>query len=68
MIVVEGPVETVEDLYRRLEQLESRVSTNAAVITGVKGVRIMRIVALISGNALRYGLVRRSGRRGRWCC
>ncbi|QCP54443.1 hypothetical protein FAZ95_36635 [Trinickia violacea] len=67
MVAVDGPVKTVEDLHQRLELLESRVSPNAAVITGVKGVRIMRIVALISSNALHPVLFRRSGRRGRWC-
>jgi hypothetical protein len=35
-------------------------------VTGVQGVRIMRLVALMSGDAFRYVLVG-TKRTGRWC-
>ena len=56
----------ISELHMRLEVMEAWLSPRPAIVTGVQGVRIMRIVALMSGNAFRYALVR-TKRKGRWC-
>ncbi|RZF24402.1 hypothetical protein EVC45_38935 [Paraburkholderia sp. UYCP14C] len=56
----------ISELHHQLEAMEAWVTSEPAIVTGVKGVRIMRLVALISGDAFRYVLVR-TGSKGRWC-
>jgi hypothetical protein len=56
----------ISELHEKLAALEARASSNSAIVTGVQGVRIMRLVALISGNAFRYVLVK-TNRTRRWC-
>jgi hypothetical protein len=58
--------DTISELHHRLEAMETQVTSEPAIVTGVQGVRIMRLVALISGNAFRYVLVRKR-QKGRWC-
>lgn len=60
------PTKAILELHEKLAAMEARVSSKAAIVTGVQGVRIMRLVALISGNAFRYVLLKKK-RTGRWC-
>lgn len=64
----ESAVGAIERLHERLGALEARVCRTSVLLTGVQGIRIMRIVALMSGNPFRYELVRKDpGRSRRWC-
>ena len=56
----------ISDLHHRLDAMEAKVASNPTIVTGVQGVRIMRLVALMSGDAFHYVLVR-AKRKGRWC-
>lgn len=49
--------QTISELHHRLEMMEARVASKPAILTGVQGVRIMRVVALMSERASRYVLV-----------
>lgn len=66
-IVTNKPsMKVISELHMRLAMMEAWLSSKPAIVTGVQGVRIMRIVALMSGNSFRYALVR-TKRKGRWC-
>ncbi|MBB5447976.1 hypothetical protein HDG38_006622 [Paraburkholderia sp. WSM4177] len=56
---------TISELHQQLEAMEAWVTSKPAIVTGVQGVRIMRLVALMSGDAFRYVLVR-TRPKGRW--
>ncbi len=51
----------IEKLHSRLAALEERVGSRGTILTGVQGIRIMRIVSLMSGNPFRYELARFKG-------
>jgi hypothetical protein len=44
----ESPTKTILELHERLATMEARVSPKPAIVTGVQGVRIMRLVALMA--------------------
>jgi hypothetical protein len=46
--VSESPTKAILELYERLATMEARVSPRPAIVTGVQGVRIMRLVALMA--------------------
>jgi hypothetical protein len=56
----------ISELHRQLAAMETRIESQPVIVTGVQGVRIMRLVALMSGDAFRYVLVG-TKRTGRWC-
>jgi len=56
----------IPQLHEKLASMERRICSRPPIMTGVRGVRIMRLVALMSGNAFRYAMVT-TKRKGRWC-
>lgn len=62
----ESLTKSISELHLQLATIEARISSKPVIVTGVQGVRIMRLVAMISGNAFRYALVRKRP-AGRWC-
>lgn len=44
------------ELHSQLEAMEARVTSKRTIVTGVQGVRIMRLVALMSGYAFQDGI------------
>ncbi len=43
-----SPIKAILELHERLATMEARVSPKPAIVTGVRGVRIMRLVALMA--------------------
>ncbi|SDG57809.1 hypothetical protein SAMN05216466_10424 [Paraburkholderia phenazinium] len=64
--MINPPSKAISELHEKLASMEARSSARSAIVTGVQGVRIMRLVALMSGNVFRYVLVN-TKRTKRWC-
>lgn len=56
----------IEYLHALLGSLENRVATRPTIVTGVQGVRIMRVVSMMSSATIHYAWIKWAESELKW--